>query len=88
MPTAGSGAGGGALLDLRGAWHPCAFAAGGGAVIANDIVLGGAPQEEGARGPGGPARALLLTGPNMGGKSTLLRTACVSVILAQVGPRP
>lgn len=31
------------------------------------------------------ARALLLTGPNMGGKSTLLRAACTAVILAQVG---
>ena len=28
---------------------------------------------------------MLLTGPNMGGKSTLLRAACVAVVLAQVG---
>ncbi len=28
---------------------------------------------------------MLLTGPNMGGKSTLLRTACLMVILAQTG---
>ncbi len=31
------------------------------------------------------ARALLLTGPNMGGKSTLLRATCLAVVLAQVG---
>ena len=31
------------------------------------------------------APAVLLTGPNMGGKSTLLRAACVAVVLAQVG---
>lgn len=30
-------------------------------------------------------RALLLTGPNMGGKSTLLRATCAAVILAQMG---
>ena len=28
---------------------------------------------------------LLLTGPNMGGKSTLLRAACLAVVLAQCG---
>ena len=30
-------------------------------------------------------RIMLLTGPNMGGKSTLLRTTCLMVILAQNG---
>lgn len=33
--------------------------------------------------PGAPC--VLVTGPNMGGKSTLLRQACLSVILAQLG---
>lgn len=31
------------------------------------------------------SKIMLLTGPNMGGKSTLLRTACLMVILAQTG---
>lgn len=28
---------------------------------------------------------MLLTGPNMGGKSTTLRMTCISVILCQIG---
>jgi DNA mismatch repair protein MSH6 len=42
-----------------------------GDVIANDVELN--------------SKVMLLTGPNMGGKSTLLRTACLMVILAQTG---
>jgi len=42
--------------------------------IPNDTVLGG-----------GVPSAMLLTGPNMGGKSTLLRQSCLAVILAQIG---
>jgi ABC-type iron transport system FetAB ATPase subunit len=35
---------------------------------------------------GGPGNAsfIVLTGPNMGGKSTLLRQVCFTIILAQV----
>jgi DNA mismatch repair protein MSH6 len=42
-----------------------------GDIIANDINL--------------DSKVMLLTGPNMGGKSTLLRTTCLMVILAQMG---
>ena len=34
---------------------------------------------------GSDPHTMLLTGPNMGGKSTLLRAACCAVILAQMG---
>ncbi|KXS11873.1 DNA mismatch repair protein Msh6 [Gonapodya prolifera JEL478] len=57
--------------DLR---HPCLTVAPGESLIPNDTVLGG-----------DNARMILLTGPNMGGKSTLLRQVCVGVILAQMG---
>lgn len=43
--------------------------------VANDIEIGGKSNP----------LALLITGPNMGGKSTLLRSTCVCVIMAQVG---
>ena len=42
--------------------------------IPNNLVLGGKVPS-----------VLLLTGPNMGGKSTMLRQACVMVIMAQIG---
>ncbi|KAJ9171734.1 hypothetical protein P3X46_015053 [Hevea brasiliensis] len=48
---------------------------GKGAFVPNDISIGGSDG----------ASFVLLTGPNMGGKSTLLRQVCLAVILAQVG---
>lgn len=47
---------------------------GKGAFVPNDITIGGPDH----------ASFILLTGPNMGGKSTLLRQVCMAVILAQV----
>lgn len=47
---------------------------GKGAFVPNDITIGGSDH----------ASFILLTGPNMGGKSTLLRQVCLAVILAQV----
>ncbi|GBG86212.1 hypothetical protein CBR_g41117 [Chara braunii] len=43
--------------------------------VPNDTMLGGP----------GQAPFMLLTGPNMGGKSTLLRQVCLAVIMAQIG---
>ena len=47
-----------------------------GGFVSNDVALGGA-----ARDP----PFLLLTGPNMGGKSTLLRQVCLAAMLAHAG---
>lgn len=43
--------------------------------IPNDTTLGGDDD----------ATMILLTGPNMGGKSTLLRQTCIAVIMSQIG---
>ena len=36
----GSGAGGGAVLDVTRLWHPCAVAGAGGSMVPNDLALG------------------------------------------------
>jgi DNA mismatch repair protein MutS len=63
-------------LDINGGRHPvveAALAKGGEAFVANDCTL--APDD----------RLWLVTGPNMGGKSTFLRQNALIVILAQAG---
>lgn len=48
---------------------------GKGSFVPNNINMGGP----------GNASFIVLTGPNMGGKSTLLRQVCLTIILAQIG---
>ena len=63
-------------LEIEGGRHPvveAALAASGERFIANDFSLG--PND----------RLWLITGPNMGGKSTFLRQAALIVLLAQAG---
>lgn len=67
----------GPVLKINGLWHPYALVENGETPVPNDIILG--PDQDGYR-----PRTLLLTGPNMGGKSTLLRSTCLAVVLAQV----
>eukprot|EP00053_Salpingoeca_punica_P015373 m.141445 g.141445 ORF g.141445 m.141445 type:complete len:1202 (+) comp16694_c0_seq1:90-3695(+) len=63
------------VLDVAQLRHPCLLESGAVSdYIPNDTVLGGSS-----------APVLVLTGPNMGGKSTLLRQTCVAVIMAQIG---
>ncbi len=52
-----------------------------GRFIANDLYLNAADLHEEGNGPS----LLLITGPNMGGKSTYLRQAAMLVLLAQMG---
>lgn len=66
------------ILHMKGLWHPYALGENGGSPVPNDILLG---EDASSCNPG----TLLLTGPNMGGKSTLLRANCLAVILAQLG---
>ena len=78
----------GAELELLESRHPCLAGGEGGAFVHNDIRLG-SRHNEGAEeideNAATEARACVVTGPNMGGKSTLLRQACVAVIMAQIG---
>ncbi|KAK1396879.1 DNA mismatch repair protein MSH7 [Heracleum sosnowskyi] len=68
----------GPTLKLKGLWHPFALGAHGGLPVPNDVHLG---EDAYSYHP----CTLLLTGPNMGGKSTLLRATCLAIILAQLG---
>ncbi|KAK0138401.1 DNA mismatch repair protein Msh6 [Merluccius polli] len=72
------------FLDLRGSRHPCVTKTFfGDDFIPNDIAIS-CPGEEEAQA-GGHAPCVLVTGPNMGGKSTLMRQCGLVVILAQLG---
>ena len=60
-----------------------------GRFIANDLYLcasqESSPKDKSAPAPGAPPSLLLVTGPNMGGKSTYLRQAAMLVLMAQMG---
>ncbi len=63
-------------IVIRGGRHPVVENAMDGPFVANDLTLGG---EEGAD------RMLIITGPNMGGKSTYMRQNALIALLALCG---
>lgn len=69
---------GGSGISISGARHPVAegVVSGTGNFVPNDLHLGGDSCDE---------RTMVITGPNMGGKSTYVRTAALLAIMAQVG---
>nr|QDO16203.1 DNA mismatch repair protein MSH6 [Lingulodinium polyedra] len=64
-------------LELRACSHPVAAAKMGSSFVPNDTLLNAS----------GVPGVLVVTGPNMGGKSTVLRQTCVAVMMAQLGCR-
>lgn len=72
----------------QGLWSPALLASQGVTRIQpNDLSLGGVSLADGSSRGGGSAEPqpgmLLLTGANTGGKSTLLRAACLAAVMAQ-----
>lgn len=69
------------FLDIKNGRHPCLTKTFSGDFIPNDLVIGSQEaQNNWQKNP-----VVLVTGPNMGGKSTLMRQAGLTVILAQIG---
>jgi DNA mismatch repair protein MutS len=60
-------------VNIDQGWHPVVKAASKDAFIANDVDLGG------------QSTMLIVTGPNMGGKSTYMRQTAIICLLAYVG---
>ncbi|XP_008252658.1 DNA mismatch repair protein Msh6 isoform X2 [Oryctolagus cuniculus] len=70
------------FLELKGSRHPCITKTFfGDDFIPNDILIGCEEDEE----ENGKAYCVLVTGPNMGGKSTLMRQAGLLAVMAQMG---
>ncbi|KAM7408922.1 hypothetical protein PAMA_002576 [Pampus argenteus] len=73
------------FLDLTGSRHPCVTKTFfGDDFIPNDIYIGCTGSGENDEGEA-QASCVLVTGPNMGGKSTLMRQCGLVIILAQLG---
>lgn len=72
IPELNDGTDGHIFIDIQEGRHPCIFSDN---FIPNDTLLG----------TGDSASFMILTGPNMGGKSTLMRQVALLTIMAQIG---
>ena len=68
-------------LELRQMRHPGVVST-GVEFVPNDTIIG--KRYDKVQVEQQP-NTLLISGPNMGGKSTLLRQTCIAVIMAQIG---
>ncbi|PVU87242.1 hypothetical protein BB561_006417 [Smittium simulii] len=85
----------GGYIEFKSLKHPCLVKSMTSSItemssgfVPNDIVLGTFTENISnfeIKKESDDASVILLTGPNMGGKSTLIRQICVSIILAQIG---
>lgn len=66
------------FIDIRDGRHPCALTTSGDDFIPNDVTFGATNEDS-------QAPLVLVTGPNMGGKSTLMRQTGLICLLAQLG---
>lgn len=62
------------ILEMEDLRHPCIPPEREASFIPNTVCLGATQ-----------SRMVVLTGPNMGGKSTLLRQTCLATVMAQIG---
>jgi len=63
------------VFRAKGLRHPAGLDGGQGNFVPNDVALGGESDPP----------FTVLTGPNMGGKSTLMRQVCLATVAAQIG---
>ncbi|XP_075263259.1 DNA mismatch repair protein Msh6-like isoform X2 [Convolutriloba macropyga] len=75
-------------LDIQNGKHPCIENAMKGSYIPNNTQLGKYmedPESQSCDSQNTRSSLILLTGPNMGGKSTLMRQTGLLIVLAQIG---